>query len=434
VLFVFFLESNVDFYKENDSNTFYSRLQNTKWLKNVSTLMGLTTRLLDCVHIHQRNTFLEERKHNMDCSCLLASLLKICMNAKYRTIVGLENLIQKEWFLNGHMFAKRLQAPLINLDESFVLQNGDDAGAATLARRNSSASMLSSAAVDATANTTNTLSSNVNSSSAKYRDMAPTFLLFLDCLFQLTVQYPAEFEFSEYYLINLWDYAISGLSFTYCFNGPRSWLKYLNDQTFMNSDSSSLNAAASAMSAGNNSVMPKFENAYLKQIFDNNIAVWLRHLSGNKNETKIKIHFLNKQYSKTNSILYPNDKLYLLRFWSRCYLRWIERCHPYNNNASCVEKAFSPDYSRNSSTSNSSSQPPNYDPPPPPPPQLPTPIADNNGQTLKSPSIVIQMSVGENDAKVDHDVENEKAKNLLNANNFKVITKVTPDGNIESSF
>ena len=44
------------------------------------------------------------------------------------------------------------------------------------------------------------------------------FLLFLDCVYQLTVQYPSAFEFSEIYLISLWDSCVTGLFKEFIFN------------------------------------------------------------------------------------------------------------------------------------------------------------------------------------------------------------------------
>ena len=47
------------------------------------------------------------------------------------------------------------------------------------------------------------------------------FLLFLDCVYQLTVQYPSAFEFSEIYLISLWDSCGTGLFREFIFNSNK---------------------------------------------------------------------------------------------------------------------------------------------------------------------------------------------------------------------
>ena len=51
--------------------------------------------------------------------------------------------------------------------------------------------------------------------------VSPVFLLFLDCVYQLTVQYPSAFEFSEIYLISLWDSCGTGLFREFIFNSNK---------------------------------------------------------------------------------------------------------------------------------------------------------------------------------------------------------------------
>lgn len=49
------------------------------------------------------------------------------MNRRYRTIVGFENLIQKDWFLAGHMFNKRLESNLVSCNsEEYLLPSESD--------------------------------------------------------------------------------------------------------------------------------------------------------------------------------------------------------------------------------------------------------------------------------------------------------------------
>ena len=52
---------------------------------------------------------------------------------------------------------------------------------------------------------------------------APVFLLFLDCVFQLTNQFLSSFEFSETYLMCLYDTVLSGLHCTFLFNSAREY-------------------------------------------------------------------------------------------------------------------------------------------------------------------------------------------------------------------
>jgi hypothetical protein len=241
--------------------------------------------------------FLEEKRNNLDCSCILTSLSKICLHPRYRTIIGLENLIQKDWFLAGHLFYKRLSVPkrTRSISDDYQIQNEND-------RRNSLTSTMTQN--DALTGTSASVTSSKNENG-----ISPTFLLFLDCLFQLTVQYPNEFEFNEYYLINLWDYVCSGLSFTFSFNGVTDWTNYLNNLNFIDSTTT--------------------DDAYLKQMFDSNNSFWTEHL---ENEANRASYCRNKNFSANSEyILNPCERIYALKFWSRNYLRWHERYHAYSN-------------------------------------------------------------------------------------------------------
>lgn len=205
----------------------------------------------------------------MDLSCVLTSLVKICLLPKYRTISGLENLIQKDWFMTGHNFYQRL-----NETQS------------THKRRSSS------------------------DEEKKLEAIAPVFLFFLDCLFQLLIQYPNEFEFNEFYLINLWDYSISGLSITFNFNGMSDFFENLFSLNEKNTQ--------------------KNDQIYLNEIFLENNKFWLSHVE------KSSQFFINKYFNRIKSerkksVLIPCERMYMLKFWSRCYLRWVEKYHSYNS-------------------------------------------------------------------------------------------------------
>ncbi|KHJ87721.1 hypothetical protein OESDEN_12498 [Oesophagostomum dentatum] len=89
-------------------------------------------------------------------------------------LIGLESLIAKDWIALGHPFAQRL----------FGIPSGGDGGL-----------------------------------------IAPTFLLFLDCLAQLIRLYPMQyvhssvglkFAYSQHALIALWDLALTGTVPAFC--------------------------------------------------------------------------------------------------------------------------------------------------------------------------------------------------------------------------
>ncbi len=89
------IETIADYSKHNESSSLFLRLHNSKWFKRISSILCLVSKIVNCLHFGQRNVFLEEARHNKDCSCIIASLTKICLHHDYRTITGFENLIQK---------------------------------------------------------------------------------------------------------------------------------------------------------------------------------------------------------------------------------------------------------------------------------------------------------------------------------------------------
>ena len=380
-----------------------SRLNDTKWLRHVSKMLELTSKIVLCIGFHKRHVFIEERRYNMDCTCILTSLVKICLNSKYRTIVGLENLIQKDWFLAGHMFRERLYATPASKSSLSQVENDFLTAAADGSKRKSSTdsgNILSGS-------TENLLSSSSSSSSKGKEEFAPTFLLFLDCLFQLVMQCPNEFEFTELFLIHLWDYSISGLSFTYGFNGILSWFTYLNNQTFLTPSNLPIDSFSS-INLSNKASPVSTDNKYLQRIFEMNIQFWQNHLS-----THGSI-LINKNYTGSASVssivIHPCDKMYMIKFWTRCYLRWIEKYHSYNNSNESVQQAAA---TMQQQQNDDSSFKPRRPPPPPLPPKPNNKPSKESGELLDRPEIVIgNFSGGE----------------------FKVVTRVTDDGNIESSF
>ena len=288
----------------------------------MSSLLSLTTKIVNCLHTFQRNVFLEEKRNALDCSCILTSLAKICLHSRYRTVIGLENLIQKEWFLAGHMFYKRMSTHKRSRtgSDEFSLQSNNSSN--NLNDNNDLGS--------------DSMSAN-DSTGGGGSEIAPTFLLFLDCLFQLTQQYANEFEFNEFYLIKLWDYACSGLAITYSFNGMADWLNYLNNQKFLDNSSSnfpivdsiSMTTTTTASMTLPRGSLPKFENVYLKLLFESSNKFWAEECLAAPLANELS-NWKNKNFKPQLNTLMPVERLYMLKFWSRCYLRWYEKYHAYN--------------------------------------------------------------------------------------------------------
>ncbi|XP_045433408.1 myotubularin-related protein 2 isoform X3 [Pipistrellus kuhlii] len=105
-----------------------------------------------------------------DRTAQLTSLAMLMLDGHYRTIRGFEVLVEKEWLSFGHRFQLRLG-------------HGDK-----------------------------------NHADA---DRSPVFLQFIDCVWQMTRQFPTAFEFNEYFLITILDHLYSCLFGTFLCNSEQ---------------------------------------------------------------------------------------------------------------------------------------------------------------------------------------------------------------------
>ncbi|XP_068131684.1 myotubularin-related protein 10 [Hyperolius riggenbachi] len=151
-------------YDETEERWF-SSLESTRWLEYVRTFLKQAAELvyvLDC----RRLSVVIQEEEGRDLSCLVASLVQLMSDPYFRTIVGFQSLIQKEWVMAGYPF----------LDRCNHLRKSDKE--------------------------------------------CPLFVLFLDCVWQLQEQYPAAFQFTETYLTVLHDSTNISLFGTFLFNCP----------------------------------------------------------------------------------------------------------------------------------------------------------------------------------------------------------------------
>lgn len=105
-----------------------------------------------------------------DRTAQLTSLSLLMLDSYYRTLKGFEVLIEKEWLSFGHKFVHRIG-------------HGDD-------RHQDS-------------------------------DRSPVFLQFIDCVWQMTNQFPSAFEFNENFLITILDHLYSCLFGTFLCNAEK---------------------------------------------------------------------------------------------------------------------------------------------------------------------------------------------------------------------
>ncbi|XP_074862498.1 myotubularin-related protein 10 isoform X1 [Carettochelys insculpta] len=147
-----------------------SSLENTRWLEYVRLFLKHSAELVYMLDSKHVSVVLQEEE-GRDLSCFVASLIQVMLDPYFRTIVGFQSLIQKEWVMAGYQF----------LDRCNHLKRADKE--------------------------------------------CPLFLMFLDSVWQLLEQYPSAFEFSETYLTILYDSTWISLFGTFLFNCPHQRVK-----------------------------------------------------------------------------------------------------------------------------------------------------------------------------------------------------------------
>lgn len=133
-----------------------SRLEATGWLKQVHSVLTAGCAVARKM-MNQKVSCLIHCSDGWDRTSQMTSICQLLIDGYFRTIDGFCVLIEKEWLSFGHMFSKRTFAPDNGVERS------------------------------------------------------PIFLLFLDCVWQITQQFPEAFEFGERLLILLADHFQSGM-------------------------------------------------------------------------------------------------------------------------------------------------------------------------------------------------------------------------------
>ena len=141
---------------------FYALLEKSCWLFYVSLSIKQACEVAN--HMKAGETVVLQENDGRDVCCIISSLVQIILDPYFRTITGIQTLIQKEWVALGHPFSDRI--------------------------------------------------GNVHQATEK----SPLFLLFVDCVWQLLSQYPESFEYSETFLTTIWDSVFLPIFDTFQFN------------------------------------------------------------------------------------------------------------------------------------------------------------------------------------------------------------------------
>ncbi|XP_046474345.1 myotubularin-related protein 10-B isoform X1 [Neodiprion pinetum] len=231
-------------------NNFYSLLEGTKWLRSVSYCLEKSVEASDC--LSAGTSVILQEGESRDLCCVISSLIQLLLDPYYRTITGFESLLQKEWVAAGHPFCDRL---------GHIMKSSSE--------------------------------------------RSPLLLLYLDCVWQLCRQFPAEFEFTETYLTTLWDSAHISIFDTFIFNCEKD--RY-------------------------DAAMDPASPLILRSVWD-----WREQF----NDSDILL-FYNPLYSMSLSstgktYIKPVFNIPCLELWAQCYFRWIPPLEIRNGGRNHIE-------------------------------------------------------------------------------------------------
>jgi myotubularin-related protein 9 len=171
-----------------------------------------------------------------DTTLAVTSITQVILNPDCRSIRGFEALIEREWLQGGYPFGSR---------------HFKSAYAHT--------------------------ASSVKNPKKKY---APTFLLFMDCVWQLFYQFPCSFEFTENFLITILEHSYASQFGT--FLGDNVW-----------------------------------EREQLN-LHVNTVSLW-SHI----NRPEVIITYMNPVYEPNSKVIWPSVAPASLSLWSGLFLRWV---------------------------------------------------------------------------------------------------------------
>ena len=161
------------------NKTFWSQFEATRWLDFIMITLKITNEIAKLVS--EGNNVLIHCSDGWDRTPQLVTMSQILLDPYFRTFMGFAVLIEKDWLGFGHQFAKR----------SGMLEKKNE----------------------------------------KESERSPIFLQFIDCVHQLMVQFPAEFEFNAEYLLYIAKNYNVNLFGTFMFNNEEERVKNKGKET-----------------------------------------------------------------------------------------------------------------------------------------------------------------------------------------------------------
>ncbi|KAM5182405.1 myotubularin-related protein 9-like [Mantella aurantiaca] len=162
-------------------NRWLTRLRTSHWMTHVREALNIAGLAVECIE-RVDSCVLVHGEEGTDNTLLVTSIAQLILSPDCRTLAGLQDLIEREWLQAGHPFQVRCARS--GWSQERALQE------------------------------------------------SPSFLLFLDCCWQLTRQFPMAMEFNEKLLCMLATHAYSSQYGTFlCNNEKERFLYKVREQT-----------------------------------------------------------------------------------------------------------------------------------------------------------------------------------------------------------
>jgi len=218
-----------------------SEIDKTGWLKHIHTLLEGSLLIIKTIDLYNSHV-LVHCSDGWDRTSQLVAISEVCLDPYYRTIEGFEVLVEKDWISFGHKFSHRcglLAKDSANLNEKLTSTaskifntsgNKESTTSNTISNTINAVSNFTSAASKflkkGAANITNQKDQvpqassvdSISKNSSLPRETSPIFTQFLDCIYQLWIQNPTQFEFNDDFLVQLNTHVYSSQFGTFLFN------------------------------------------------------------------------------------------------------------------------------------------------------------------------------------------------------------------------
>ncbi|XP_030194553.1 myotubularin-related protein 1a isoform X1 [Gadus morhua] len=156
-------------YPTIDEASWHSSVHQTHWLEYIRLLLTGAVRIADRLE-SGKTSVVVHCSDGWDRTPQLTALAMLMLDSYYRTLQGFQVLVEKEWISFGHQFTARVG-------------HGDEDHASS--------------------------------------ERSPLFVQFIDCVWQMTRQFPAAFEFNELFLVSVLDHLYSCLFGTFLCSSER---------------------------------------------------------------------------------------------------------------------------------------------------------------------------------------------------------------------